>query len=106
MLKKQLKKSLKRKFILLRIIRATNDPGAQENADLLVSMRGAIFFDSRKKGVNQVLISMGIGESSSQPLGLAAGEFAHLAGVECSLAQARLSRLVIVKEKSSLGRKV
>ena len=34
----------------------------QENADLLVSMRGAIFFDSRKKGVNQVLISMGIGE--------------------------------------------
>ena len=25
-------------------------------------MRGAIFFDSRKKGVNQVLISMGIGE--------------------------------------------
>ena len=36
--------------------------GFQENADLLVSMRGAIFFDSRKKGVNQVLISMGIGE--------------------------------------------
>jgi len=32
----------------------------KENADLLVSMRGAIFFDSRKKGVNQVLISMGI----------------------------------------------
>ena len=28
----------------------------------MVSMRGAIFFDSRKKGVNQVLISMGIGE--------------------------------------------
>ena len=34
----------------------------KENADLLVSLRGAIFFDSRKKGVNQVLISMGIGE--------------------------------------------
>merc|ERR1711994_569503 len=32
----------------------------KENADVLVSMRGAIFFDSRKKGVNQVLISMGI----------------------------------------------
>jgi len=32
----------------------------KENADLLVSMRGAIFFDSKKKGVNQVLISMGI----------------------------------------------
>ena len=30
--------------------------------DLLVSLRGAIFFDSRKKGVNQVLISMGIGQ--------------------------------------------
>ena len=30
--------------------------------DLLVSLRGAIFFDSRKKGVNQVLISMGIGK--------------------------------------------
>jgi hypothetical protein len=27
-------------------------------------MRGAIFFDSRKKGVSQVLISMGIGASS------------------------------------------
>ena len=35
---------------------------AQENADLLVSLRGAIFFDSKKKGVDQVLISMGIGE--------------------------------------------
>ena len=34
----------------------------QENADLLVSLRGAIFFDSKKKGVDQVLISMGIGE--------------------------------------------
>ena len=33
-----------------------------ENADLLVNLRGAIFFDSRKKGVNQILISMGIGK--------------------------------------------
>merc|ERR1719228_945534 len=32
----------------------------KENADRLVSLRGAIFFDSKKKGVNQVLISMGI----------------------------------------------
>ena len=30
----------------------------KENADLL----GAIFFDSKKKGVDQVSISMGIGE--------------------------------------------
>ena len=34
----------------------------KENADLLVSLRGAIFFDSRKRGVNQVLISMGVGK--------------------------------------------
>lgn len=32
----------------------------KENADLLVSLRGAIFFDSKKKGVDQVLISVGI----------------------------------------------
>jgi len=32
----------------------------KENADLLVSLLGAIFFDSRKKGVDQVLISMGV----------------------------------------------
>merc|ERR1711963_886535 len=32
----------------------------KENADLLVSLRGAIFFDSKKKGVEQVLISMGV----------------------------------------------
>ena len=38
---------------------------AQENADLLVSLRGAIFFDSKKKGVDQVLISMGVGESNT-----------------------------------------
>ena len=33
----------------------------KENADLLVSFRGAIFFDKKKKGVDQVLSSMGIG---------------------------------------------
>jgi len=31
----------------------------KENADLLVSLRGAIFFDSEKSGVEQVLLSMG-----------------------------------------------
>ena len=36
----------------------------------MVSMRGAIFFDSRKKGVNQVLISMGIGELLSLRMAL------------------------------------
>ena len=34
-----------------------------ENADLLVNLRGAIFFDSKNKGVNQILISMGIGKA-------------------------------------------
>ena len=34
----------------------------KENADLLVSLRGAIFFDSDKSGVEQVLLSMGNGE--------------------------------------------
>jgi len=32
----------------------------KENADQLVSLRGAIFFDAKKKGVDQVLISMGV----------------------------------------------
>jgi len=32
----------------------------KENADQMVSLRGAIFFDSKKKGVNQVLISIGV----------------------------------------------
>jgi len=32
----------------------------KENADLLVSLRGAIFFESRKKGIDQVLVSMGV----------------------------------------------
>ena len=40
----------------------------QENADLLVSLRGAIFFDSKKKGVDQVLISMGIGENNNNTI--------------------------------------
>ena len=35
-----------------------------ENADLLVNLRGAIFFDSKNKGVNQILISMGIGKQT------------------------------------------
>ena len=33
----------------------------RENANLLVSLRGAIFFDSRKNGAQQVLLSMGLG---------------------------------------------
>ena len=33
----------------------------KENADLLVSLRGAIFFDTKKKGVDQIMSSMGIG---------------------------------------------
>ena len=33
----------------------------KENADLLVSLRGSIFFDKKKKGVDQVMSSMGIG---------------------------------------------
>lgn len=37
----------------------------KENADLLVSLRGAIFFDSRKRGVNQVLVSMGVEDMES-----------------------------------------
>jgi len=32
----------------------------KENADLLVSLRGAIFFDKKKKGVDQVMSSMGM----------------------------------------------
>jgi hypothetical protein len=32
-----------------------------ENKDLLVSLRGAIFFDTKKKGVTQIMSSMGIG---------------------------------------------
>jgi hypothetical protein len=34
----------------------------KENADLLVSMRGAIFFDNNKRGVDQIIISMGYGK--------------------------------------------
>lgn len=37
----------------------------KENADLLVSLRGAIFFDSRKKGVNQLLSSLGVGDMTT-----------------------------------------
>ena len=31
----------------------------KENADLIVSLRGALFFDKRKKGRDQVMSSMG-----------------------------------------------
>ena len=33
----------------------------KENADLLVSLHGAMFFDKKKKGVDQVMSSMGVG---------------------------------------------
>eukprot|EP00092_Neocalanus_flemingeri_P008900 GFUD01009575.1.p1 GENE.GFUD01009575.1~~GFUD01009575.1.p1 ORF type:complete len:698 (-),score=129.39 GFUD01009575.1:544-2637(-) len=33
----------------------------KENADLLVSLHGAIFFDKKKKGMDQLMSSMGIG---------------------------------------------
>ena len=33
----------------------------KENADLLVSLRGAIFFDKKKKGLDQLMSSMGVG---------------------------------------------
>ena len=33
----------------------------KENADLLVSLRGAIFFDNKKPGMDQVMSSMGEG---------------------------------------------
>ena len=32
----------------------------KENADLIVSLRGAIFFDKKKKGMDQILSSIGI----------------------------------------------
>jgi len=35
----------------------------KENADLLVSLQGAMFFDKRKKGVDQVFSSMGIDDT-------------------------------------------
>lgn len=31
----------------------------KENADLIVSLNGALFFDKKKKGVDQVMSSMG-----------------------------------------------
>ena len=31
----------------------------KENADLIVSLRGAIFFDKKKKGIDQIMSSMG-----------------------------------------------
>ena len=35
----------------------------KENADLIVSLRGAIFFDKKKKGMDQILSSIGISTS-------------------------------------------
>lgn len=32
----------------------------KQNADLLVSLRGAVFFDDKKKGLDQILYSMGV----------------------------------------------
>lgn len=37
----------------------------KENADLLVSLRGAVFFDDKKKGLDQILYSMGIDDVES-----------------------------------------
>lgn len=36
----------------------------KENADLIVSLRGAIFFDKKKKGIDQILSSMGTQDKS------------------------------------------
>ena len=35
----------------------------KENADLIVSLRGAIFFDKKKKGMDQILSSIGTSTS-------------------------------------------
>jgi hypothetical protein len=32
----------------------------KQNADLLVSLRGAVFFDDKKKGLDQILFSLGV----------------------------------------------
>jgi len=36
----------------------------KENADLIVSLRGAIFFDKKKKGIDQIMSSMGTQDKS------------------------------------------
>ena len=36
----------------------------KENADLVVSLRGALFFDKKMKGTDQIMSSMGFGKSS------------------------------------------
>ena len=38
----------------------------QENADLIVSLWGAMFFDQRKKGMDQIMSSMGLSKSSKE----------------------------------------
>ena len=35
----------------------------KENADLVVSLRGAIFFDKKKRGMDQIMSSMGHSKS-------------------------------------------
>ena len=37
----------------------------KENADLIVSLRGAIFFDKKKKGMDQILSSIGTSTSEN-----------------------------------------
>ena len=34
----------------------------KENADLVVSLRGALFFDKKMKGTDQIMSSMGFGK--------------------------------------------
>jgi len=41
------------------LVKADQNALLKENADLIVSLRGAIFFDKKKKGIDQVLSSMG-----------------------------------------------
>jgi len=41
------------------LVKADQNALLKENADLIVSLRGAIFFDKKKKGIDQILSSMG-----------------------------------------------
>ena len=41
------------------LCKADRDALMKENADLIVSLNGALFFDKKKKGVDQVMSSMG-----------------------------------------------
>ena len=44
------------------LTREDRDNLLKENADLVVSLRGAVFFDPNKNGTEQVLLSIGLGE--------------------------------------------